>query len=304
MLWPPISWERDEMNTISNSIEVRHEQGFDLYALGNQEVEVVIVPELGAKIISLKNLRTGREWMWHPPGGLKLFRNRPGDDFADSPLVGMDECFPTIAPCVWQGRQLPDHGEVWSIPWQVDDAAKEHGILKTFAVLKTSPFALERTIELREHEIHLGYRLRNHGSSNEHFLWAMHPLLRLHPGDQLELPPSTRSLLNGDTWVDDLAAATPEGDCAKIFATPVTEGCATLRNVNTGERLDFEWTPAENNTLGVWLTRGGWHGHEHFALEPTNSAADTLTLAAARQCCGTVAALDSVTWQICLRVGA
>jgi len=68
-------------------IPVRQQQGFEVYVLNSGKVELAVVPELGAKIISLKNLRTGREWMWHPSGGLKLFRNRLGDDF--SRLTGL-----------------------------------------------------------------------------------------------------------------------------------------------------------------------------------------------------------------------
>src|ERR1700735_5370414 len=100
------------MNSIGNW--VRLEQGFAVYMISNLHLELAVVPELGARIISLKNLRTAREWMWHPESGLKLFRNRLGDDFSQSPLVGADECLPTIAACSWQGRELPDHGEVWS----------------------------------------------------------------------------------------------------------------------------------------------------------------------------------------------
>src|SRR5260370_21274909 len=118
------------MNTIENSFKVRHEEGFAVYVLSNQKVEIAVVPELGAKIISLKNLETGREWMWHPPGGLKLFRNRPDDDFSKSPLVGVDECLPTIAPCSWRGRDLPDHGELWNTPWSVDHMAWKGGVLR------------------------------------------------------------------------------------------------------------------------------------------------------------------------------
>ena len=99
--------------------------------LNNNEIELAVVPELGAKIISLKNLRTGREWLWHPSEGLKLFTNQVRDDFSISPLVGIDECFPTIEPCSWQGRELPDHGEIWSVPWQVDGEAWDNGVLKT-----------------------------------------------------------------------------------------------------------------------------------------------------------------------------
>ena len=36
------------------------------------------------------------------------------------------------------------------MPWQVDAAAWETGVLKTSARLKISPFDIERTVELRE----------------------------------------------------------------------------------------------------------------------------------------------------------
>jgi galactose mutarotase-like enzyme len=292
------------MKTLTHSYAVRLEQGFEVYVLNTEEVELAVVPELGAKIISLKDLRTGREWMWQPPGRLKLFRNRPGDAFSQSPLVGADECVPTIAPCSWRGRNLPDHGEVWNVPWKVDSEALEFGILKTSVRLEISPFDFERTIDLHENKIQISYKLKNYSPEERQFLWAIHPLLRLQADDQLELPASTRALLNGAAWVDAVGSAIPEKNSDKIFAVPVSEGLAAIGNPVTGDRLEFEWNPAENNTLGLWLTRGGWHGHHHFALEPTNAYSDALDLAAGQNHCGVVAASDFVTWQIRLRVGS
>ena len=286
-----------------NHFAIRREQGFEIYVLRNKHTELAVVPELGARIISLKDLRTGREWLWHPRGTLKLFRNRVGEDFSQSPLAGMDECFPTIAPCRWRGRKLPDHGEVWSAPWTVDIPAFERGILQTGIKLRVSPFELARKIELWENEIQISYRLSNGGTTDEHFLWTLHPLLRLQTGDQLELPASTRALLNGETWVDAIDSAIPGKNCAKVFAMPVCEGWAAVHNRETGDRLEFAWNPAENNALGLWLTRGGWHGHHHFAIEPTNGDADALAFAAERKRCGMVAAAGTVHWQICLRIG-
>ena len=189
--------------------EIRDEQGFKAYVLGTDKVEMAVVPELGAKIISIKDLRSGRDWMWHPRAGLKLFRNRPGDDFSKGPLVGVDECFPTIAPCTWKGRSLPDHGEVWTSLWSVNDRDWEKGLLRTTTRLSLSPFQFERAIEVWENEVRLNYRLRNEGGMEESFLWAIHPLLNLCPGDGLELPASTRALLNGDKWVDALHSGCP-----------------------------------------------------------------------------------------------
>jgi hypothetical protein len=291
------------VNTVANHCAIRREQGFDVFVLSNQDVELAVVPELGARIISLKDLRTGREWLWHPSAKRNLFRNRAGDSFENSPLVGLDECLPTIAPCVWQQRNLPDHGEVWAAAWTVDSDAWERGLLRTSVGLKTSPLDFARTVELNENEMRLSYRLENRNAAAEHYLWAMHPLLRLQSGDKLELPLSTRALLNGAAWLDALNSSETTGDCEKIFACLVSEGRAAINNAVTGDRLEFQWDAAQNNTLGLWLNRGGWHGHHHFALEPANGEPDVLTAAAQRNRCGSVAPHGSVTWQVCIRVG-
>ena len=189
------------------------------------------------------------------------------------------------------------------MPWKVDFDSWEKGILKTSCRLKISPFELQRTIELDGGEVRLSYQLRNLSAHPESFLWAFHPLLRLQPGDQLALPHSTRALLNDTAWAGAIDSAIPEKHCVKKFAASVTEGMAGIHNRVTRDRLDFIWDATENHTLGLWLTRGGWHGHHHFAIEPTNGDADALAHAAGRNKCGTVPASDSVAWQIRLRVG-
>jgi galactose mutarotase-like enzyme len=291
------------MNALTNNPSLRHHQGFAIHVLANESVELAVVPELGAKIISLKNLRTGREWLWHPRDSLQLFKNNPADNFSASPLVGMDECLPTILPCSWRGRQLPDHGEVWNHAWQVNENSWLAGLLTTSIKLKTSPFVFKRTIELLGNEIRFDYQLQNLSAAEEPFVWAVHPLLRLAPGDELELPDSTRELLDGNAWIDDVAAAVPEKKCAKIFACPVSEGTVAIKNEAQGDRLEFNWSVEENNSLGLWLSRGGWHGHDHFAVEPTNADDDSLAIAAGRKHCGTVAGHGTASWQLCLRVG-
>jgi hypothetical protein len=288
------------MNTLVNRQVIQQEQGFRLYSLNNAEVELVVVPELGARILSLKNLRTGREWLWHPHTGLKLFGNRWGDDFSRSPLAGIDECFPTIAPCVWRGRHLPDHGELWNAAWHVDDAAWQSGALRTSVRSAISPFQFERTIQLEGNEVRLSYRLSNLNGKAENFLWALHPLLRLQPGDRLRLPDSSREKFNGTEWVDAIDTTIPETLCAKSFAWPVCEGWAAIQNSTTGDRLEFLWNPGHNPALGLWLTRGGWHGHHHFAIEPANGDHDSLATAAGKERCGTVGPNATISWEISL----
>jgi hypothetical protein len=49
------------MRSQTKTADLRDVQGFDVYTVSNADVELAVVPELGAKIISLKNLKTGRE---------------------------------------------------------------------------------------------------------------------------------------------------------------------------------------------------------------------------------------------------
>lgn len=291
------------MSTFANTFAIRQFQGFTIHTIQDARVGLAVVPELGGKIVSLKDLQTQREWLWYPGQRLELFKNQPHDAFCDSPLAGMDECLPTILPCAWRGRNLPDHGEVWNKSWEVDMDAWRLGVLSTSIRLEWSPFVFERSIALHHGEILLNYKLSNTNGAEEPFLWAVHPLLRLTEGDRLELPGSTRQLLNGASWVDDVVSAAAPQNCAKAFAHPVSEGWAVIKNAGTGDQLKFTWDPIQNNSLGLWITRGGWHGHHHFAIEPSNADDDCLATASGRNCCGVVAAHGSVTWQLKLRVG-
>jgi galactose mutarotase-like enzyme len=283
--------------------QVQTIEGFEAYSLTSDHVQITVVPELGGRIVSLKDLRTRREWLWHPVDGLKLFHNQSGDRFENSPLAGIDECFPTIAPCSWRGRNLPDHGEIWSTPGEFDFSAWEEDLIKTTVRLKVSPFEFSRTVELRSNEIRLNYFLQNLATSEELYLWALHPLLRLQNGDELELPASTRALFNGVDWLDALSSSEPNGGCEKLFASKIREGRAGIHNPKTGDRLQFGWNPEQNDTLGLWLSRGGWHGHHHFALEPCNGEPDALASAAQSKRCGVIAPNASATWRVCIRVG-
>jgi galactose mutarotase-like enzyme len=277
--------------------------GFDLFILGNSDLELAVVPALGARVVSLENLRSGREWLWHPASGLKLFRNRPGDDFSRSPLVGWDECLPTITLCTWKGRALPDHGEAWNQAWTLDTAAWERGVLKTSVRLPLSSFHFTRTLEFSGSSLAVEYLLENPAPVAQEFLWAAHPLLALHEGDQLELTDETRLLLKGDACLESLQFKAGSPGYAKLYAGPLRQGRAGVFNPRTGDRLTFQWDTAECDTLGLWLTRGGWHGHHHLALEPTNGAPDSLAVAAGQsKRCGLIPPHSRKTWRLQLRV--
>ncbi len=277
-------------------------QGFGIFSLENEFLRVSLVPELGAKIISLLNRRSGREWMNYPNESMKLHRNSLGDEFTSSTLVGWDECLPTIASCDWKDRHLPDHGEVWSMPWTIDQHAFGRGRLNASVNLSISPLKFKRGLFLNENEIHLNYELENLGGKPEEFLWAMHPLVSIKPGDTLELTPESLESIGNPAWIKSLAFEGGHLGCSKIFAGPIQNGRAAIKNSWSGDRLAFEWDTKINNMLGIWLTRGGWHGQHHMALEPCNGHADSIAEAKMRGHCGIIQPNSRIQWHVTIRV--
>jgi hypothetical protein len=278
---------------------IHEDQGFRHYVLGNSQVQLEVVPELGAKIVSMRNLRTGREWMAAPDSSRKLFRNQRGDDFHGSTYVGWDECVPTVDPCVWNGRNLPDHGEVWSNPWHLDEQAWLTSQIRTTIQLAVSPFQLTRAISLNSSTIHFDYSLENLADREEQFVWAAHPLFTMEPGDSLELPASTVMQLNNPPWLYSLIFPEDMPQWAKAFAGPLSDGRATIRNAHTSDALTLEWDPKVNDTLAIWLSRGGWNSVHQFSLEPTNATHEALAIAAAPpHRCGRISAHEQLSWQL------
>lgn len=276
--------------------------------LRSAEVELAIVPELGAKIVSLKNLCTGREWMWSRDSSRALYPSRFGSNFADSSLVGWDECLPTIAACQWNGRSLPDHGEVWSTPWRLE--ASTETSVTTVVDLSLSPLTFKRTITLSGNEVRADYVLRSRSANPEPFLWAMHPLLAIESGDRLHLSPALQAKIAKEPWVESLNFDASAPACRKSFAAVPSDAAASIEkpvsasvvNLQTGDALRIEWDARENDTLGLWLTRGGWNRHHHLAIEPTNAANDSLTDAFVSRHCGLLAPLSTISWKVRIRL--
>jgi galactose mutarotase-like enzyme len=282
------------MTTSTVESFAEREDAFEILGLRNEFVEIKILPELGGRILSLRDLRSGREWMDRPLRPA-LFRNSYGDDFSKGTFAGADECIPTIAPVRWKGRDLPDHGEIWTLGWTVDEAALQDWKIRTSVDLQVSPLTFCRTITLCGEKVVLDYKVTNRGEEEEVFLWAHHPLYTIQPGDALRLPTAVHDVfvtgaegsvasLAGTSWrwpeprpgihLDKLDLG-GEG-YAKFFAGPLLRGEAAIVNGVTGDGLEVRWDASLNPWLGIWLTRGAYMGFHHLAIEPTNGCGDAL----------------------------
>ncbi|HEY3757514.1 MAG TPA: hypothetical protein VGL42_15280 [Opitutaceae bacterium] len=272
---------------------------FESVLLSSPTLEVVCVPELGGRVCSLVNRRTGREWLWRRPGEPALFQPADPLDFGTGTFAGLDECFPTVGPGAWvDGRVLPDHGDVWARAWKI--GARTPELLELTVESPPWEFRLRRTIQLRESVVHFSYELESLANRYAPALWSMHPLFSIREGDRLELPASVRELrvessdasvqrssvlypeISPGVRLDELALFDLERGYLKAFAGPVwaSDARAAIVNRASGESLEVRWDAAAAPYLGLWLTRGGYRGWHHVGIEPTNAPFDRVDLAA------------------------
>src|ERR1700681_2560861 len=179
------------------SIKTVPGHGFSRIILDNGVTRVVLLPDLGGKIISLVRIASGREYLISLPSNADFRKPSFGGTFVDYNNVGFDECIPTIAPCDYPegkfaGFHLSDHGDVWSLSWQ-------HEIRDTGVTLsvegRSLPFMLRKHLSLQGATLQIEYELLNTSDTRFQFLWSAHPLLRTDPGTTILLPLDSDKLL-------------------------------------------------------------------------------------------------------------
>ena len=272
-------------------------------------VRLTVLPAWGGKVAEIFDRRRGREWLFENPA-LSYERcaaRMPayGADYVGQfDVGGFDECFPTVGPCFyptdpWRGTPLPDHGEVWSVPW---DADVKGDVLNLTTHGVRLPYRLEKSIRLTGNGgIRFDYRAINPTAYPVPFLWSSHPLFAIRPGMCLKLPVDAMRVFSapafpahhGDRipWPrsDELdLSRVPQPDAGvavKLFSPPLSEGWAELSDPADGAAFRFTFDPTRVTHLGLWLNYGGWAGaigaqpYFNLGLEPCIGAPDTLDTA-------------------------
>jgi galactose mutarotase-like enzyme len=308
-------------------LQASQDSGFEVLQLDNGVVSVVVVPALGGKLSSLRDLRSGREWLWRSDQ-LPWQQHPYGTSYVElADTGGWDECFPTVAPCSYPRRELelPDHGEVWSSAWdttveQTQDAVTVTTVARGVAL----PYRFIRVLSLQEGapRLQLDYTV-DEVAQDLDFIWSAHPLFRLEADMSVRLPEDAALrvfsaqagvlpeeplrwpfALQGATGPVDLATLPgPEAGVAfKVWTEPLSEGWAELR-ARDG-LLRFVFDVSEVPQVGLWLNAGGWSGtgaepYWNLALEPCIGAQDSLQEAVeVHGLYRTIAAGSTATWSL------
>lgn len=287
----------------SGRVSMTSVSGFAAYVLENDHVRLVVVPELGAKIVSLAYKPTGKEWLVScEPRRLHCVAY--GSDYAAADLSGWDECFPSILACSYPeegayfNAPIPDHGELWSLPWKAFASIDAIRCVVDGIVL---PYTFARDVKLiDETTFRFNYEVRNTGEEPLAVFWTAHPLFVATEQTEMIFPDGVSEVLcvDGGTRLQaGLKYAWPEGeselphpinrigpassaDSRKFYVEgEVTHGRCGLMERDTGESIELLWSPKQLPYFGAWINEGAMISTPVVALEPCNGFYDNLVLA-------------------------
>jgi galactose mutarotase-like enzyme len=278
---------------------------------------VTVLPAWGGKIATLFDRRRKRQWL-HDNIFLPYQQPQHGADYVGAfDVGGFDDCFPSVAACrypapPWQDVSIPDHGDVWSLPWLAEVGVD--AITMTVSGIHV-PYVLSKTVRLVKNKLHIDYSASNLTPYPMPFVWSSHPLLGLRPGMQIHLPASEMRE-NGtnrrvawpiDDGIDLSVAPPPDAGMAmKLFSPPLEKGWVEVVDPHDGAELHFAFDPALVPTVGLWLNYGGWAGvpgvepYYNVGVEPCIGSADSLVEAVTQGTNGTIGAHETVRWWLSL----
>jgi hypothetical protein len=305
-------------------------RGVSITRLVSEDVSIDVVPELGSKMISLVDVATGHEYLSMPAEGKTYRLPTYADAFEDYDISGWDECFPAIGRSAypqppWRGTEVPDHGELWTLPWLADS---HDGSLRLRVHGVRFPYLFEKLIVPRPGGFKLEYRVENPTPHAFPCIWSTHPLFAASSSTRVLIPTSTvrvelsvsgrlGGLLDTHPWpatadhdgrVIDLAVVGPPGQgvADKLYSARLEQGWTAFHDEQTRQWLLFTFSPESVPFVGYWANRSGWPASEpsyNLALEPCSGAPDRLDIAAARGDCATVPAHGQLAWDLDVQIG-
>jgi galactose mutarotase-like enzyme len=216
-----------------------------------------VSPERGGRITSL---RLADEELLDQGIGV----DDPGaEGFVEGGAWGWDEMVPTIekglypGPGEWAGRELPDHGEAWRLPWSVLDETEASAEMECVGL--ELPWRLQRRIVLGERAVRVDYAYRNLGRHPLYAYWSAHPLWRYEPGMTIEGFESMSRL--------------PAGTSTKVHLP--TGSIDHLRLAwRSRSAVEVAWDPSLTPYVAIWACNGDLGGYRQIAIEPATGGND------------------------------
>jgi galactose mutarotase-like enzyme len=273
--------------------------------LRSRGVELAIDPARGASIQSIRTPGSPRDWVFYDPSRVQGPLTG-GERYDDVWCGGFEELFPTDAPGRFEGRDLPDHGELWNAPFEIVSAGDESVSMRRHCRTVEAVFDKRVSLDPEGAGFCIDYRIENRGHDPLHFLFKLHPALAIEPGDRILLPGGVVQAVDPEfgAQIGDASGVWPRvagrgGEIVDLSTIPsfdqpgrefvyvsgLPAGWCGLEHHATGERMYLRFPQDVFPYCWLFLTYGGWRGYYAAVLEPcTNMPKDLAQAKAAGQC--------------------
>lgn len=269
--------------------------GHQALVLENRHLRTTIVPSLGGRVWTLEDVVRRRQWIWHRDS-VPLVACAPGADYDEVWAGGWEELFPNDAAGPFEGRDLPDHGEWWTMRWEAVEESDERSAcvrLTARAAIVKAECTKEFRLDHDASALSVTYRIRSLEARPFNFLFKQHLPVHISPACELVLPggrvepvdPSFGTILadaapgewpGGGDLRTILAATSRAREFVYIRDLPASwcgvddrDHGASLRMEYDGRLMPFLW---------LFLSYGGWRDTYTAVLEPcTNMPKDLAT---------------------------
>ncbi|MBQ7096283.1 MAG: hypothetical protein IJN80_07560 [Clostridia bacterium] len=244
---------------------------------------LLILPQDGAKLVSLKRKADGKELLVTKTGETYNVLSYEGS-YVESECSGFDDMFPTVDPETVEGIPYPDHGECCRLPYEAT-IAEDQLILKAESKLFSVTYE-KRVYVAGDDTICLDYRIENHQNTPLPFLWAGHIMLAGEEGMRILTPfaegtPTEMMFIDPNTARADglpydrlMKHEAGRGVAYKFYyLSPMPKGEFGVSYPN-GQKLLFTVDPKKLPYLGLWLNNGTFQDGYSITPEPCTAPFD------------------------------
>jgi len=268
--------------------------------LENEKIRAVVVPELGARILSLIYKPTETDFAWHSPDATL---KKPTVELEN--VSGFFDCLPTTDPCTFNGRNLPLGGEVSSVPWRIVkiEQTRTTARIRAEAKCKIYPLLIRKEIVLAKDKpvLSLQYEVRNLSNEALEYHYSSHNTLQVTPFHRLVLPHEVSKVKLGYagqygkmgdeiTWpecVDNkgerVDVSKIRGPCEKtmenLYTDRLKEKSCALINEARKEAIGFRFDGDALPYILICTNNSGWRDYYFAAFEPVTGRPDNLDVA-------------------------
>ena len=247
--------------------------------LSCDEFIALFLPQDGAKLVSFQT-KYGDELLAQTEGETYLPLDLDAD-YEKCECSGFDDMFPTIDPCVINGLDYLDHGEVCRRPHQT----KIQGGQITFTChLPVLNILYQKTVYCEGGALCMQYTIENQNSFDFSYVWAAHMMFKGEDGAYAtsNFPidaPKTFLAGNPDKNAPHRLPARGSKEYKYYYSearAPLICGIAYPKN---GTEVTVKFDNDTVKYLGFWINPGDLNGMYTIAVEPCTALYDSPVMA-------------------------